>query len=110
METCAITRGGNVPGVAPTLPALTVKDRRDLGYGLALVWGVHPVQIDPPTVDTDVPHVISEACRIAVSKGIAHNDEALAIGAGMPFGTAGSTNLLHLARITDESTVTGDPV
>ena len=87
----------------PEAPILSLTPEMATARRLALVWGVHAVLIDPPTVDTDVPHVISEACRIAVREGFARHNEALAIAAGIPFGTAGTINLLHLARITDES-------
>ncbi|QOT78030.1 pyruvate kinase [Cupriavidus basilensis] len=63
---------------------------------LALVWGVHPV------VNHDVA-AVSEmtvfACQTAAREGLAKKGETIVIAAGMPFGTAGTTNLLRIAQV-----------
>ena len=63
---------------------------------LALVWGVNPVLCE------DVRHVTEmtdEAVRAAVRLRFAQAGQTLIVAAGMPFGTAGSTNLLRIAQI-----------
>ena len=63
---------------------------------LALVWGVNPVLCE------DVRHVTEmtdEAVRAAVRLQFAQAGQTLVVAAGMPFGTAGSTNLLRIAQI-----------
>ena len=37
---------------------------------------------------------------MALRHGIAHANDRVIIMAGIPFGTAGSTNVLHVARLT----------
>lgn len=63
---------------------------------LALVWGVHPV------LNHDVA-AVSEmtvfACQTAAREGLAKKGETIVIAAGMPFGTAGTTNLLRIAQV-----------
>ncbi len=63
---------------------------------LALVWGVHPVRIEPVR---SVEEVVDRACSIAVRQGLAEQGKRLVIVAGQPFGTPGTTNLLRVARI-----------
>ena len=67
---------------------------------LALVWGVHSVQSD------DVHHVtdmVNDACRIALRDGFAVDGQPLVIAAGMPFGIAGTTNLLRIAYVDERA-------
>ena len=44
-------------------------------------------------------HVVDDACRIALREGFAQPGQALVIAAGMPFGAAGTTNILRIAWI-----------
>jgi pyruvate kinase len=63
---------------------------------LALAWGVHSVHV-PHDVD-DVPGMVQAACTLARDQGFAQPGDTIAIAAGMPFGKAGTTNLLHIAQ------------
>jgi pyruvate kinase len=63
---------------------------------LALAWGVHPVL----THDVAAVSEMTEfACRTALNEGLATSGQAIVIAAGMPFGTAGTTNLLRIAKL-----------
>ena len=66
---------------------------------LAVVWGVHAVHVDVANENARLRDVIGEACRIAVEEKFAKSGEAIVIAAGLPFGTSGTTNLLHVAWI-----------
>lgn len=63
---------------------------------LALAWGVHSVHV-PHDVD-DVPGMVQAASTLARAEGFAQPGDTIVIAAGMPFGKAGTTNLLHIAQ------------
>lgn len=65
---------------------------------LALAWGVHAAVV--PDVE-NFEQMTDFACETACQEGFAQNGQAIVIAAGMPFGTPGSTNLLHIAEITN---------
>ena len=63
---------------------------------MCLVWGAHAVQ----TAEAEhVAEIVDEAARSAIAAGLAGPDDLIAIAAGMPFGVAGTTNLLRIARM-----------
>ena len=63
---------------------------------LALVWGVHPVLNHDVAA---VSEMTAFACQTAAREGLAKKGETIVIAAGMPFGTAGTTNLLRIAQV-----------
>jgi pyruvate kinase len=63
---------------------------------LALAWGVRA--LTSPEVH-DVTEMIEHACRAAQTEGFAKAGETVVIVAGLPFGSTGNTNLMHIARI-----------
>ena len=86
----------------PEAPILSLTPNLSTSRMLALVWGVHSVQSD------DVHHVtdmVNDACRIALRDGFAVDGQPLAIAAGMPFGIAGTTNLLRIAYVDERAIV-----
>ncbi|HWT86612.1 MAG TPA: pyruvate kinase alpha/beta domain-containing protein, partial [Myxococcales bacterium] len=62
---------------------------------LALVWGLHSVQVAEAT---DVTTMTELACNAALSEGFAVPGDYVVIAAGVPFGQSGTTNLLRIAR------------
>jgi pyruvate kinase len=54
---------------------------------------VHTVAIE------HVTEIVNQACAIASREGLARTGQAIVIAAGMPIGTAGTTNLLRIAWI-----------
>jgi pyruvate kinase len=42
--------------------------------------------------------MVAKACAMARREGFAQPGNVIVIAAGMPFGTAGTTNLLHIAQ------------
>jgi len=77
-------------------PIIGMTPRRATARRLALVWGVHPLLChDVMNVDE-----MTEVALQTVGKlGYANPGDAIVIAAGMPFGTAGTTNLLRIAQL-----------
>ena len=59
-----------------------------------LVWGVHSVHVDDVA---DIAQSTRLACAVATQERFCSAGQTLAIIAGMPFGKAGTTNLLRIA-------------
>lgn len=66
---------------------------------LELVWGLHCVQTDDPA---DTEDMVARACAIAEQEGFAKRGDRIAISAGMPFGTPGTTNMLRIAYVSGD--------
>ncbi len=81
----------------PEAPVLSITPERSVARRLALVWGVHSVHVGDG-VD-DVPDMVERAAAVARDEGFAVAGDTVVIAAGLPFGTAGTTNLLHIARV-----------
>jgi pyruvate kinase len=80
----------------PMAPILSITPRLETARQLALVWGVHSA-VSPDVSSVD--EMVSVACEIAQREGFAKPGDQVAIAAGMPFGTPGTTNLLRIAEI-----------
>ena len=61
-----------------------------------LVWGVHPVCMHEVE---SVDEMVSCAADVAIAEGFGRPGDIVAIAAGMPFRTPGTTNLLRIARL-----------
>ncbi len=59
---------------------------------LAILWGVHSVQIDNISNFRDM---VDKAEQIAVEEGFAERGSRLVVTAGVPFGTSGTTNIVR---------------
>jgi pyruvate kinase len=81
----------------PIVPVLSMTPEIATARRLALVWGVHPVHADDTV--TDVPDMVSQACAIAHHEAFAQIGDFIVIASGMPFGVAGTTNFLHIAKV-----------
>ncbi len=81
----------------PTVPTLAMSASLKIARQMGLLWGVHPLH----TRDVDdFEEMVEKAKRMALRHGIAHANDRVIIMAGIPFGTVGSTNVLHVARLT----------
>ena len=83
----------------PNAPILSLTPFIETARYLALAWGVHAVTVDVANEDADLMHVINTAKDIAVQENFASPGQAVVIAAGLPFGTSGTTNLLHIAWV-----------
>jgi pyruvate kinase len=64
---------------------------------LAMAWGVHAVRVQDDV--HDVGEMLQRASHAAQTEGFAAPGDHIAVVAGLPFGHAGSTNLLHVHRL-----------
>jgi len=78
----------------PESPVLSVTPIVTTARRLAVVWGIHSVQIDGVT---DVNEMTAVACDVARREGFAQSGQIIVAIAGMPFGRAGTTNLMRIA-------------
>jgi pyruvate kinase len=63
---------------------------------LGLLWGTHAVH----TRDVaSFEEMVEKGKRMALRHKLAQGGERVVLMAGIPFGTAGSTNVLHVARL-----------
>ena len=66
---------------------------------LGLLWGAHAVR----TRDVaSFEEMIAKAKRMALRHGIAGAGDRIVITAGVPFGTPGSTNVIHIVRLVGD--------
>ncbi len=80
----------------PRAPIIGITPKRATARRLALVWGVNAVLChDVMGVDEMTEVAVQNAVKI----GFAEPGETIVIVAGMPFGTAGTTNLLRIAQV-----------
>ena len=86
----------------PRAPILGMTPRLATARRLALVWGVHAVLTHDVA---SVSEMTGFACATAWREHLAAPGEIVVIAAGMPFGAAGSTNLLRIARLGEGGAV-----
>ncbi|CAK0771346.1 Pyruvate kinase [uncultured Gammaproteobacteria bacterium] len=80
----------------PEVPILCLTARIETARRLCMSYGVFSVH----TSDVDsFSDMVRKACRIAHQDGFAAPGQRLVITAGVPFGTAGSTNMLRIAWV-----------
>jgi pyruvate kinase len=81
----------------PATPILGLTPHPTTARRLALVWGVHPVPFEDVR---DVAEMIEHAARAALAGGFAKAGDDVVVIAGLPFGLSGTTNVLHVTRIS----------
>lgn len=82
----------------PSAPVVGLTANLGTARRMTLSWGVRPM-IAPDVDNFDA--MVEEACVTAVMAGFAHAGAKVVITAGVPFGTAGMTNIIHMTMITD---------
>lgn len=80
----------------PEVPILGLTPQPATARRLALAWGVHPIITEE---HSNMADMVATACEHAAKAGFAKPGEHLAITAGVPFGTPGTTNVLRLAKV-----------
>jgi len=70
---------------------------------LQLVWGVNSCHGEDAQSASEMVKI---ACSIAKEKKLVEQDDNVIITAGVPFGNAGSTNLLRIAKIIEDKNLT----
>lgn len=80
----------------PLVPIMVLTPKIGTARRLSLVWGLHCVCTDDVT---DFHEMVDKASRIAFSERFARSGQRIVITAGVPFGTPGATNVLHIAMV-----------
>ncbi len=97
---CFTTSGSTARRVSReriSVPLLAMTPKLATARRLGLVWGVHAVH----TRDvSEFEEMVSKSKRMALRTGVATGSDRLIVMAGVPFGTPGSTNVLHITRLT----------
>jgi len=97
--TCFTSSGSTVRRVArerPLTPILALTPRLDTARKLGLTWGVHAVRTkDIGTFE----EMVGKARRMALRHDMTQKGGKIVVLAGVPFGTPGSTNVLHVAAV-----------
>ncbi len=82
--------------VRPEVPILGLTPNIAAARRLALAWGVHSVHTDDAS---SFSGMVERASILATREGFARSGESIVIMAGVPFGTPGATNTLHVAQL-----------
>ena len=81
----------------PGAPMLVLTPSHKTARRLALLWGAHPVH----TKDIgSFEEMIAKGKRMALRHGFGAAGSKLIALAGVPFGTPGATNLLHIVTLS----------
>ena len=80
----------------PAVPILGLTPNLDVARRLVLAWGVHSVRTKDVKNFADM---MGKSVRIAKRLEFAQDGDDIVIVAGIPFGVAGGTNILHIAKV-----------
>ncbi len=99
---CFTTSGSTARRVArerPSVPLLVMTPKPATARRLGLLWGAHAVS----TRDVhNFEEMVAKSKRMALRHGLAGAGDRIIVMAGVPFGTPGSTNVLHIVRLTGD--------
>ena len=71
---------------------------------MQIAWGVNSCHSMQDAANTT--EMVNIACRVVKNKNLVIADDSVIITAGVPFGNAGSTNLLRIAKIIEDKNLT----
>ena len=96
---CFTSSGSTARRIArerPPVPTLAMSASMITARRMGLIWGVHAVH----TRDvSSFEEMVEKGKRMALRHQIATGGDRIVLMAGIPFGTAGSTNVIHVARL-----------
>ncbi len=99
---CFTSSGSTARRIArerPSVPILVLTPNAETARRMGLLWGTHAVQ----TRDVEsFEEMVAKSKRMALRHGMAKAGEQVIVMAGVPFRTPGSTNVLHVVRITGD--------
>lgn len=99
---CYTSSGSTARRIArerPAVPLLAMSHSHTTARRLGLLWGVYAVH----TRDvTSFEEMVEKAKRMALRHEFARGGDRLVIMAGVPFGTAGSTNVIHVVQLVGD--------
>ena len=83
----------------PRVPLLVLTPSQKTARRLGLLWGAHAVH----TRDiSSFEEMVAKAKRMALRHSVAKGGQRVVITAGVPFGTPGSTNVVHIVRLVGD--------
>ncbi len=83
----------------PQSSILVLTPKLQVARRLCLFWGLHTVK----TRDAEsFEEMVGKARRMALRQGLAKAGDRIVITAGVPFGTPGATNVLHIAWVSGD--------
>jgi pyruvate kinase len=81
------------------VPLLVMTASKQVARRMGLVWGVHAVH----TRDVaSFEEMVGKAKRMVLRHKLATGGDQIIVLAGVPFGTSGSTNVLHVVRVAGD--------
>jgi pyruvate kinase len=80
----------------PNCPILGLTASRQTARRMAVIWGVHPLEVSEIHSMTEM---VARAVRAAQTEGFAKPGDEVVVTAGVPFGTPGTTNALRVAVV-----------
>lgn len=80
----------------PDCPVIGLTPNHAIARQLAAVWGVHAVTT---TNMQSMTQAVEHACKMARNEGFGSPQDEIVVVAGVPFGQAGSTNALRVAKL-----------
>ncbi len=99
---CFTSSGSTARRVArerPSVPTLVLTSHMATARRLGLLWGAHAVR----TKDIgSFEEMVAKGRRMALRHHLGQAGARIIIMAGVPFGTPGSTNVLHVVRLTGD--------
>jgi pyruvate kinase len=99
---CYTSSGSTARRIArerPSVPLLAMSASQVTSRRMGLLWGVHAVH----TRDVaSFEEMVEKAKRMALRHKIAQGGDRVILMAGIPFGTAGSTNVIHVVRLAGD--------
>ncbi len=99
---CFTTSGSTARRVSrerPSVPLMVLTPRLKTARRLGLLWGAHAVH----TRDVaSFEEMVGKSKRMALRTGVVRGGDRMIVMAGVPFGTPGSTNVLHIVRLTGD--------
>jgi pyruvate kinase len=99
---CCTSSGATARRIArerPPVPLLAMSPSLHTARRMGLLWGVYAVH------SRDVgsfEEMVEKGKRMALRHKIASGGDRIVLMAGIPFGTAGSTNVLHVVRLSGD--------
>ena len=96
---CYTSSGATARRIArerPSVPILAMSPSPVTARRMGLLWGVHAVHSRDVS---SFEEMVEKGRRMALRHNLAKGGDRIVLMAGVPFGTAGSTNVLHVVRL-----------
>ena len=99
---CYTSSGSTARRIArerPSVPLLAMSPSQSTARRMGLYWGVHAVHSRDVS---SFEEMVEKGKRMALRHKIAKGGDRLVLMAGVPFGKAGSTNVIHVVRLVGD--------